>query len=185
MGQDQSTVDGAPRDPRQRTKGSNVKSKVNQIVVVSNKETKPHDIFQDEDIQNLHSTKLKPPILGNNSPAEAETTRKAPKIVSGPLTEMILRYQFHLTECADAVSFDQTALTKQIKETDALALKVYKSLNEKNKTFEKANHQIETVNEVSNMLMQIENNMNSVITLFKQVNKYFPMEDQIYDPEFS
>ena len=29
-----------------------------------------------------------------------------PRINSGPISEMVLRYQFHLTECAEAVSFD-------------------------------------------------------------------------------
>ena len=97
---------------------------------------------------------------------------------------MILRYQYHLTECAEAVSFDQGVLTKQIKETDALALRIYKSSNEKNKACEKAISQIETVKDLSNTLNQIEKNMSTVIALFKKVNKNFPMEDQIYDPEF-
>ena len=181
MGQDQSTVDGPQRkDPRQRS--AEESKTVNQIVVVSNKtEIRKKDI--DEDLMNLRTTKLTQPILGNNSVGEIDTI-KVPKIVSGPLTEMILRFQYHLTECAEAVSFDQAALTKQIKETDTLASKVNKTLLEKNKSFEKAVAQIETVNDVSNMLNQIERNMNTVISLFNKLNKSLPMEDQIYDPEF-
>ncbi|XP_066919403.1 BLOC-1-related complex subunit 5-like [Clytia hemisphaerica] len=158
MGQDQSTVDGAQRrDPRQRSESS--AKKVNQIVVVANKtETKKKVV--DEDMKNLRTTKLTRPILGNNAVGEIETI-KAPKIVSGPLTEMILRYQYHLTECAEAVSFDQGALTKQIKETDALASRIYKSSNEKNKACEKAISQIETVKDLTNTLRQIENNMST------------------------
>ena len=95
---------------------------------------------------NLRTTKLTQPILGDKSASEIDTI-KVPKIVSGPLTEMILRFQYHLTECAEAVAFDQAALTKHIKETDLLASKVNKNLQEKNKYFEKAIVQIETVNE--------------------------------------
>ena len=181
MGQDQSTVDGAKKkDPRQRSEDGKA---VNQIVVVSNKaEATKKDI--DEDLINLRTTKLTQPILGDKSASEIDTI-KVPKIVSGPLTEMILRFQYHLTECAEAVAFDQAALTKHIKETDLLASKVNKNLQEKNKYFEKAIVQIETVNEVSNMLIQIERNMNTVIGLFNKLNKSLPMEDRIYDPEFS
>ena len=181
MGQEQSVVDGpTKKDPRQRTEDS---KNANQIVVVSNRvEVKKKDM--DEDLANLRTTKLTQPILGNNVIREIDTV-KVPKIVSGPLTEMILRFQSHLTECAEAVAFDQTALTKQIKETDILASEVSKSMSEKKKSLDKAVSQIETVTDVSNMLIQIERNMNTVVALFIKLNKTLPMEDQIYDPEFS
>lgn len=182
MGQDQSlSKDGkiTPNDPRAR-----LKPPINQIVVVSGKtEDKTDDIHNDEDIQVLRKAKLSKPILRNLFTNEPDIER-LPRIVSTPMTEMILRYQFHLTECSEAVAFDQNALTKQMKETDALAQRVCKSMNEKYKSTEKAITQIESVHDVSLVLTQIERNLNSCIELFKAINKKLPMEDQIHDPEF-
>lgn len=182
MGQDQSVPGGGPvKDPRTRTQQ---KQPINQIVVVSSKtQDKGDDISKDEDIQLLHSTRVSRPILKDFSVSETEVVR-LPRISSGPLTEIILRYQFHLTECAEAVAFDQSALTKQMKETDSLASKVYKMMNERHKSVEKAMTQIQTIHDVTNALCQIESNLNSCIELFKSVNRKFPMEDQIHDPEF-
>lgn len=185
MGQDQSVPDGggsaSAKDPRMRTQQ---KQAVGQIVVVSEKaEDKTDGIRNDEDIQLLMGTRVSKPILKNTSASETEFVR-LPRILSGPLTEMILRYQFHLTECAEAVAFDQSALSKQMKETDALASKVNKIMNDRHKSIDKAMAQVQTVHDVLNVVRQIETNLSSCIELFRTVNRKFPMEDQIHDPEF-
>lgn len=180
MGQEQSAsaINNAGVKPTQVKQKANLKD----IVVVSSKLPENQNELLDEDIANIEAITLSRPILQNMS-GELDYNR-IPRLNSGPLTEMILRYQFHLTECAEAVSFDQNVLSKRIKELDSLASKVNKNLNEHQKNIDHAINQLQKVTEVSTMLKRIEINLKQTKQLFVVLNEQLPTRDQIKDPEY-
>ena len=192
MGQDQSSAaDGNPKsmrrefltDPRDRTQ-LRQKAKLDDIVVVSSKIDDKQEKCLDEDIQRLKNIKFNKSVLSNNVAGHELDYVHIPRITSGPVTEMILRYQLHLTECAEAVSFDQTVLTKQIKEVDSVASYVYKNMNDRHKVVEHFISQID-IAELFGMLEKIEANLINTKLQFKMLNRLLSDEDQIYDPEFT
>ncbi|XP_057314769.1 BLOC-1-related complex subunit 5-like [Hydractinia symbiolongicarpus] len=180
MGQEQSAsaINNAGVKPAHVKQRANLKD----IVVVSSKLPENQNELLDEDIANIEAITLSRPILQNLS-GELDYS-KIPRLNSGPLTEMILRYQFHLTECAEAVSFDQNVLSKRIKELDSLASKVNKNLNEHQKNIDHAINQLQKVTEVSTMLKRIEINLKQTKQLFVVLNEQLPTRDQIKDPEY-
>ena len=183
MGQEQST-------PSLPTDGSNhalvkkkEKAKLEDIIVVSKVDQVDGRNQIDNDLNNLKKIKFSKPVMNTVSVNELDYS-KLPHITSGPLTEIVLRYQLHLTECAQAVAFDQSSLSMLIKEVDSKMHELYKSTLNQQIYMEKAIEQIENVTEVSKVLAKIETNLMNSKAQLKMLNLQLPIEEQLVDSEF-
>ncbi|XP_065681783.1 BLOC-1-related complex subunit 5 [Hydra vulgaris] len=176
MGQEQSNIS---------TDGSSVKkkekAKLEDIIVVSKVDLTDGHNRIDDDLNNLKKIKFTKPVLNLVNTLDYS---KLPHIVSGPLTEVVLRYQLHLTECAEAVAFDQNSISVLIKEVEVKILELYKSTLNQQRYMEKAIEQIENVNEITKVLAKVEINLTNSKKQFKMLNNLLPVEEQIIDSEF-
>lgn len=165
---------------------SKTKATLKDIVVVSNhKGTREvNSVDGDEGLAAISTIKLSRPIL-NNGPNSLEASRTL-RLIPGPFTEMILRYQAHLTDCTEVISLDQNVLSKRIKEVDSLALSVNKSVAERQKNYEHAIMQFSTVtNELALLVSKIDAKLKYNVSLFQTVNKQLPGHLQIQDSTFN
>ena len=177
MGQDQSSAGGNSVEDNSQGKQ---KAKLDDIIVVSNRSEEAKKDECDAHIQQLKKISLHNPILMQFSGGDIEYV-KVPRISSIAFTEMLLRYQFHLTECAEAVSFDQNVLSKRIKEVNTFSACISKNLNERHKYIENVILQVEKVSEIENMLDKIEMNLRNTKEKFICLNKHLPEEERIQD----
>lgn len=174
MGQEQS---GLSRGVFHQTEGRQ-RAKLDDIIVVNKTENKKDEC--DDHVQYLKNITLSNPILMQFSGGDIEY-KKVPRISSVVFTEMLLRYQFHLTECAEAVSFDQNVLSKRIKEVNFFASNINKDINERYKSIDSAIAQMEKVTEIESMIEKINTNLSSVKEKFEHLNSYLPEEEKIRD----
>lgn len=185
MGQDQSHNQINPVNVS-KSQPHKTKATLKDIVVVSDhkgtREVNPVD--GDEELAAISTIKLSRPIL-INGPNSLEASR-TPRLIPGPFTEMILRYQVHLSECAEVISLDQNVLSKRIKEVDSLALSVNKSVAERQKNYEHAIMQFSTmINDLAHLVSKIDAKLKDNVSLFQTVNKQLPGHLQIQDSTFN
>ena len=179
MGQDQShnqinTVNVSKSQPPK------TKATLKDIVVVSNHKG-AREVDDDEGLAAISTIKLSRPILRHQ-----EEASRTPRLIPGPFTEMILRYQVHLTDCAEVISLDQNVLSKRIKEVDSLALSVNKSVAERQKKYEHAIMQFSTmINDLAYLVSKIDAKLKDNVSLFQTVNKQLPGHLQIQDETFN
>ena len=182
MGQDQShnqinTVNVSKSQPPK------TKATLKDIVVVSNHKG-AREVDDDEGLAAISRIKLSRPILKNG--LNSLEASRMPRLIPGPFTEMILRYQVHLTDCAEVISLDQNVLSKRIKEVDSLALSVNKSVAERQKKYEHAIMQFSTmINDLAYLVSKIDAKLKDNVSLFQTVNKQLPGHLQIQDETFN
>ena len=161
------------------------KAHIDDIIVVSEKVKDLDSSKLDIDVAALRALKPSRPIIPNVVGYVTEAEYMAlPRINSNHFTEMVLRFQSHLSECAEAVAFDENAISKRMKEVDAQSAKVLKEMTERHKYMEGVINQIHKVTEVNALLVKIESNLSSTCERLKILNQMLPDEDQIDDPEF-
>jgi len=184
MGQEQSVTAGSGNiiSSKASSGGNNsvkhdVKLKAGSIVTVSTKKTETeHSSNIDIDLENIRKIKLIRPILNNGLESDHG---QLPRLPASPFTEMLLRYQIHLTECAEAVSIDQSILVKRIKEVDGLSASINKKLNERQKSFNHAAAQFSMINDLVAVVTKMDVVMQNTIVLFENLNQTLPVGDQI------
>ncbi len=189
MGQEQSQQGGTedtksdtattkPNSVKLRSSSVRQKAKLEDIIVV--KDTPDSGCKElDETIKKLKELKITYPIIKNVGGVPSEGIDILPGLNSDPITEMILRYQYHLTECAEAVAFDQNAIAKRVKEIDSYSMSVLKDANERQKQMDGFLVNMKKFTEIDSLIDRVNKNMDKTVTLLLNVNQMLPEKDQL------
>lgn len=127
------------------------------------------------EIQKMRDIPTFLPILkGTNNIPQVEDPNQMEKMDHRQLLLLCLRYQQHLRQCAEAVTFDQNALTGRIKEVDAIIHSIMQSMVERQKRFAKHAEQIQRINEMSGTLKRVQMSVDQLIPLMDRLNSVLP-----------
>eukprot|EP00112_Aurelia_sp_Birch-Aquarium-sp1_P023461 Seg700.3 transcript_id=Seg700.3/GoldUCD/mRNA.D3Y31 product="BLOC-1-related complex subunit 5" protein_id=Seg700.3/GoldUCD/D3Y31 len=188
MGQDQSQEEGTKNDSpkptaknqKRRASSASLKqrAKIEDIIVVKDSPDAPSKANVDETIARLRKLKITYPIIKNIGGVPIEGLDMLPGLNPDPMTEMLLRYQYHLTECAEAVAFDQNAISKRMKEVEHYSTSVLKDANAKQKSMEQSFIDMQKFFEIDSLIDRISKNMDKTIKLMQNLNQMLPEDKQ-------
>jgi len=199
MGQDQSSSlagqMGHPNVPYTKysvEKNDDTKSKTKQrakledimVVNASTGTTKIVSKREDRDIKKLNNIPFFYPLLRGtiNAPASKDL-EFFDKFDPRPGLSLCLRYEKHLKQCAEAVSFDQHMLSSQIREMDVYCVSVLRRVNDRYKRLSQAAVQLKKVEEMSANLKRIDANLKRLVPMMERLNNILPEEERL--EEFS
>ncbi|KAL8573516.1 hypothetical protein ACOMHN_047787 [Nucella lapillus] len=92
---------------------------------------------------------------------------------------MCLRYQDHLRQLSETVSFDQNALCIRIKEVNHTIQVLMGKLNDRQKKFHKYVDQFQRVTEMVTTLNKVKATMDDIIPCMDRLNQILPPSEQL------
>lgn len=156
-------------------------SPAHNIVVVS-EGTNPDDMALESELQKMRDIPTFLPIIkgvANLGNINVEDPAMMDKMEHRQLLFMCLRYQQHLKQCAEAVSFDQGVLSNRIKEVDAEGTSVTSAFTDRQRKFAKYAEQIQKINEMSGTLKRVQMNIDQLVPLMDRLNSILPEGDRL------
>lgn len=96
-----------------------------------------------------------------------------------PLQKFCVRYQTHLTTCANLVATEQNALTQKIREMDGEITKIINAAYDKQKRFAKYAEKLSKVQEVSHQLNRCHMFLNQTLESIETLNNQLEIEDRL------
>ena len=157
------------------------KAKLEDIIVVRDMPDASKEVV-DLTLAKLRKLRITYPVIKNVSGVPIEGIDLIPGLSGDPVTEMLLRYQYHLTECAEAVAFDQNALSKRLKEVEVFSTSILKTAIDRQKHMDQSLGSIQKFFEIDSLLERIGKNMDKTIDLMQSLNALLP-EDERLPPE--
>lgn len=202
MGQEQSTSQtGSTSSPSDNPytsysiEKSNAKSRttlkskatLDDIYVVSQGQRPSQNI--DEDLKNLQSLQHCKPVLRAsvqaNTPKEFESLERFDLT---PLLKLCTRYEDHLRQCAEAVSFDQDMLSSRIKEVEVNCAAVMSAVSDRYRRLVHVSAHLKKVQEMSQTLRRLDFNIKRIIPMMDRLNNLLPEDDRLesfnYQPTY-
>jgi len=170
-------------DTKSRTKQ---RSKLEDIMVVNapTGTTKIVSKKEDRDIKKLNNIPFFYPLLRGtiNAPASKDF-EFFDKFDPRPGLSLCSRYEKHLKQCAEAVSFDQHMLSSRIREMDVYCISVLRRVNERYKRLSQEAVQLKKVEEMNANLKRIDANLKRLVPMMERLNNILPDEERL--EEFS
>ena len=199
MGQDQSSSltgqVGHPNIPYTKysvEKNDDTKSKTKQRakledIMVVNAPTGTTKIVskkEDRDMRKLNNIPFFYPLLrGTINASASKDLEFFDKFDPRPGLSLCSRYEKHLKQCAEAVTFDQHMLSSQIREMDGYCVSVLRRVNDRYKRLSQAAVQLKKVEEMNTNLKRIDANLKRLVPMMERLNNILPDEERL--EEFS
>ena len=173
MGQEQSSG-------QSREKISEI-SPVGDIVVVKSGKstTKGEQIIKDPDLVKLNNITTFYPLMKVPLNGNVATDEITNRLDSRPVRSVCARYEMHLRMCAEAVVFDQNAITRQLKELDNHSAMVLRGISERHKKLQGQMNLISTVEDVKRSIDRVEMTLQKIIPLMESLNEMLPEQDRM------
>ena len=155
------------------------KKSAHNIVVVKPAATGPN-LDRDPDIMRLQSIPMFLPIMRAtlNLPA-ARDPEVLERLDPAPLHKLCVKYQTHLTACANFVATEQNQLTQKVRETDNEIGKIISAATDKQKKFAKYAEKLAKVQELSHQLNRCHMLLNQTLESMETLNNYLDIEDRL------
>ena len=192
MGQDQSSSVTSQTGPQNVTSHSvdkegikaraKQRAKLEDIMVVNapSESCKGAAKSEDEDIRNLSRLPFYYPLLrGTVNVTAARELEFFDKFDLRPCLLMCSRYENHLRQCADAVSFDQNMLSSRVQEVDAHSAVVLRRVNERFKRLSHEAVQLRKVEEMNANLKRIDANLKRLVPTMERLNNMLPEDERL------
>ena len=161
---------------------SKQRAKLEDIMVVNapTGKTKLVSKNEDHDIRNLNELPYFLPLLRStvNVPASRDLDFWD-KFDLRPCLSLCSRYEKHLKQCAEAVSFDQQMLSSQIREMDTYCASVLRRVNDRYKRLSQVAMQMKKVEEMNTNLRRIDANLKRLVPMMERLNNVLPDEERL------
>lgn len=97
---------------------------------------------------------------------------------------LCLRYQQHLKECAEAVSFDQAALTRRLKDLDLISSAAVQDVGRMQQHVTRmSTHLQRDMNDIQKAVQKADSRIRHCVPLMRRLNNVLPEEDRLEDFE--
>lgn len=192
MGQDQSSPVTSQMHPQNVISHSvdkeGIKAKAKQrakledimVVNAATESCKGASKNEDEDIRNLSRLPFCYPLIrGTVSATAAREFEFFDKFDLRPCLLMCSRYENHLRQCADAVSFDQNMLSSRVREVDAHSAVVLRRVSERFKRLSHEAGQLRKVEEMNANLKRIDANLKRLVPTMERLNNMLPESERL------
>lgn len=96
-----------------------------------------------------------------------------------PLQKFCVRYQTHMTTCANLIATEQNTLTQKVREIDGEITRIINTAYEKQKRFAKYAEKLSKVQELSHQLNRCHMLLNQTLESIETLNNYLEIEDRL------
>jgi hypothetical protein len=156
-------------------------SPVGDIVVVKSGKstTKDEQIIKDSDLVKLNKITTFYPLMKGPLNGNAAADEIPNRLDSRPARAMCARYEMHLRKCAEAVAFDQNAITHRVKELDNHSAVVLRGVSERHKKLQGQMNLISTIEDVKRNIDRVEITLQEIIPLLEALNEMLPEQERM------